>query len=92
MATDTPVMHIHCYAEPGERQHTQTAGCWCHAFKLTLDDGTVVFDHDGDVRPSVLAMPPLLLGIERYLESSPVQYGVTAHTRGKRSHWHWRWS
>lgn len=57
MATDT-VTHIHCHAEPGERQHTMTRSCWCHPFLLHAngDVGTIV-DHNGDCRPIVTQTP-----------------------------------
>lgn len=55
--TTGEVLHIHCHAEPDQRQHTLTGGCWCHPYTLRCVDGTVVVDHNGLVRPGVTSHP-----------------------------------
>lgn len=54
--TTGEVLHIHCHAEPDQRQHTLTGGCWCHPYTLRLTNGDTVIDHNGAVRPSVVAV------------------------------------
>lgn len=76
--------HIRCWAEPAERQHDRTADCWCEPRVVDCGDTTVI-DHSGAVRPSVLAVPSIDLGIGSRADGMATRIGHVLAYPGRRA-------